>query len=171
MALCCSSKNKMMQTNKRFIICETCNLWLFNHVIIGYDMVLIRCNYNIFIENYFIQHVVLEISCGSIEIHDFEDLITGQNDDILFLLNENLSYADHGMRKWFLFNNRPSIEKNTIKFIAYQIKSFSFGWKLHEITLLFKYHIIVKDKFWFFIPFIYHLHALTIESENTLFIV
>lgn len=62
-------------------------------------MVLIGCNYNIFIENYFIQHIVLEISCRSIEVHDFEDLITGQNDDILFLLNENLSNTDHGMRK------------------------------------------------------------------------
>ena len=62
-----------MHTQKGFIGGCTYNLRFVDSIFKGNDVIFVCRDCQIFVEDNFVEHVVLEIVGGAVEVHDFED--------------------------------------------------------------------------------------------------
>ncbi len=81
-------------------------------------MIFVCRDCQIFIENNFVKHVVLEIVGGAVEVHDFEDRIAWKDKQVLVLFDKDLSNIDERMRVDFLCDLGPVCQWYSVYFVA-----------------------------------------------------
>lgn len=96
-----------MGSQKRFIGCLAVNRWFLHLVFQSNDMVFVGCDCKIFTEYDFVEHIVLEIVCRPVKVHNLEDRISRKDEDVHFLCNKDLSDVNKWMLEGFLSYFRP----------------------------------------------------------------
>lgn len=71
----------------------------------------------------------------------------------------------------FLFNHGPFLKRDFVEFVANQIQCLGLGRELHEVALLFYNYIGIKYKSWMLGGLIKELNVLSVESEDSLFVI
>lgn len=107
-----------MHTQKGFIGGWAYNLRFVDSIFKGDDVIFVCRDCQIFVENNFVEHVVLEIVGGAVEVHDFEDRIAWKDEQILVLFHKYLSNIDERMRVDFLCDFGPACQWYSVYLVA-----------------------------------------------------
>lgn len=101
------------------------------------DVILVGSDHQVLVENYLVQHVILEVVRRPVQVHHLEHRVPCENEYVFLLLDENLSDVYQRVSERLLLYPRPSHQRNTMYLVARKVQSLRNLRKLHQVTHLF----------------------------------